>query len=301
VAVAVPGADCIVVGGGLCGMLTAGLLRAAGARVMLLERGRIGAGPPAVEAGLLGLTHPWRDAPAVAALARRGREICPGFLTDLSAFTGIDLRYREGPVLVLDTAERGTALAWAARQENEVWRVEFLHRASHFPAVSGTPHSPIGGALLVSQIPRVHGDAMLRALETGLEIQGVERLEDTPVRGLLRRGGRVCGVVTNAGTVIAEQVVLACGLGVAALLRALGAVPQLHVRVRQLARYRAELSGEGEVIALGEAVLMPSGAGAMLETDAGTEGEEVARRLAAYLPDAGLSPTAMAHPAPGNR
>lgn len=282
------GSDCIVVGGGLCGMLSAALLRAAGARVLLVEQNRVGEGPPAVEAGLLGLTHPWRDPLPVSALAHRGRKVYPEFLADLCEFTEIDLGYYEGPVLVLDSAERQVALDWSARHGCEVsdltpWKDDGGH---------GTAAVTMARAgLMVGHVPRVRGDAMLRALRRGLELQGVELMEGVAARGLLQQRGSVGGVVTEHGAIDAEQVVLACGDGIVALLRALQQSPALCASDRELAVYEGDIDVAEGVVAYGGAVMILASDAAYLEYDAGSVGWEQAKRLSGFLGARSPSPT----------
>ncbi len=105
--------DCLVIGGGLIGMLTARELRLAGATVRLVERGATGQESSWAGGGILSPLYPWRYPHPVTALARWSQQAYPGFSGELANETGIDPEWTKNGLLVLDSAEKAIAQAWA--------------------------------------------------------------------------------------------------------------------------------------------------------------------------------------------
>ncbi len=105
--------DCIVVGGGLIGMLTARYLHDAGATVLLLEQGELGHESSWAGGGILSPLYPWRYPDAVTRLARYSQQLYPAFAQARAEETGIDPQWTPSGLLVLDTQAHESALGWA--------------------------------------------------------------------------------------------------------------------------------------------------------------------------------------------
>ena len=82
--------DCIIVGGGIIGMLTARELNAEGADVLLIEKGQLGAESSWAGGGILSPLYPWRYADAVNALAKYSQQVYLSIAEQLYAESGID-------------------------------------------------------------------------------------------------------------------------------------------------------------------------------------------------------------------
>ncbi|MCK5394738.1 MAG: FAD-binding oxidoreductase, partial [Gammaproteobacteria bacterium] len=82
--------ECIVVGGGAIGLLTARQLFLAGVDVLLLEKGRLGGESSWAGGGIISPLYPWRYDDVVNVLAERSKKIYPELTDKLFDETGKD-------------------------------------------------------------------------------------------------------------------------------------------------------------------------------------------------------------------
>ncbi len=211
-------ADCVVVGGGLLGMLTARRLVQEGMAVTLLERGLLCRESSWAGGGILSPLLPWQYDDAVSRLAARSQQLYPGLVEELQEETGIDPEWTQSGMLLLDTVADTQVMDWARRYRCRVQSIDAARLQAAEPALAAGQ----GTALLLPDVAQIRNPRLCRALAASLQTQGVDIREHTTADRLLVRDRVIEGVATPAGAVHGNCVVLAGGAWSAGLLQGLG-------------------------------------------------------------------------------
>jgi len=221
--------DVAVIGGGIIGVMTAWFLAKAGQRVVVCEKGRISGEQSGRNWGWV--RQQGRD-PAELPIMVEALRMWPQLATE----TGEDLGFRQTGVLYLaNTAKDMEGFeAWMPYARANGLDTRLLTRAE---VAAMLPHrSDWPGGILTPSDARAEPWVAVPALARAAVRMGVTIREDCAVRALDIAGGRVAGVVTEAGRVRADRVVLAGGAWSSLLARVHGvSLPQLSVRASVLA------------------------------------------------------------------
>lgn len=210
--------ECIIVGGGIIGLLSARELLMRGLRVRIVERGEPGSESSWAGGGILSTLYPWRYAEAVTRLARWSQQEYPAVCERLRQDTGIDPEWTQSGLLMLDTAELPEAQAWAAAHDAELQLLAGEAITSCEPAL-GTPPAR---ALWMPAIAQLRNPRMLQALRKDVELRGAIIQSHCEVLDFASRDGHIVGVHTAQGLLPADRVILAGGAWSAQLLKTQG-------------------------------------------------------------------------------
>jgi glycine oxidase len=248
--------DCIVVGGGIIGMLTALELGRAGLSVLLLERGELGREASWAGAGVLASLDP--PAPAQQALIAYSQACYADLARLLLTETGIDPEWTRSGLLLIGPRAGPTAGAFrAAGEEVEALAPERL--AALEPALS-VP----GPAWRLPAVAQIRNPRLLRALRTALGSVGVELKARCAVKALRCAGGCVLGVETDGGPIDAATVVIAAGPWSRSLLAGLPHPPEVFPVRGQMLRYQIAPGVLRHIVQRDEVYLVPRRDGTLL-------------------------------------
>ena len=214
----VRGADVVVIGGGIIGCATAFELAGSGARVTLFERGELAAGASGRNHGLL-LTP--LD-PALDAMAR----ISSALYREIDDEAPVPLQMDDEPVGFVIVADDDDDERAAARAEAEAARAAGI-RIERLEAAGLRKREPslsadLAEGWLLEDGRRLDPAALTVGLALLARERGTELHPHLTARSFIRKGDAVRGVITDAGRVDADAVVLAAGPWSPRLLRPLG-------------------------------------------------------------------------------
>lgn len=274
----------VVLGGGVIGTACAWMLARAGARVTLLERGRIGGEASGAAAGILA---PFAEAGTPGAFVRLGLAGLRAFveeLPDLRAESGIDPDYvRRGVLRMAFTAAEQRrlqdALAWQSREPDcPVW-LEPADLTAMEPRLA-----PSLGALWSPNEAQVRPPELVQALATAAARRGAALRESQEVHAIEPGAGGV-RLQTVQGDIAADAVLIAGGAWADRFLMPFGLPPRLRPVKGQYALLRPDTPLLSRVVFAGHAYLVPRSDGTIYAGATQEEAGEDRRVTSAGLQD----------------
>lgn len=203
--------EVVVVGAGIVGAAIAWSLSQAGARVTVVDSGR-SAGGIATPASLAWINATCGNPQPYFDLRMRAIEGWRRWSNDMPQ---LDIRLTGGLFWELSGAELE---AYIAEHAGWGYMIRLIERDEIRILEPGLHHPPQYAALTEDEgsVEPAH------AARTLLEMSGAQVLTNTHVGGFCFESGRVCGVMTNVGSIDADATVIAAGSGTAALLACCG-------------------------------------------------------------------------------
>ena len=214
----------VVIGGGIAGCSVAYHLTKLGWRdVVLLERRDLSCGTTWHAAGLVGQLRATHN---LTRLAKYGADLYETLEAETGQATGFR---RPGSLSLARSAERMHELKRLASMARcfgvEVDVITPAEAGRRWPLIRT---DDLAGALWLPGDGRTNPIDTTLALAKGARQGGAKVLENTPVTGLILRGGAVAGVRTPEGEIACEYVVNAAGMWARDLGRLAGVTVPLH-------------------------------------------------------------------------
>ncbi len=190
--------DCLIIGGGVIGMMSARALAISGATVALIEQRACGKESSWAGGGIISPLYPWMYSDMVNDLSMASQAVYEELCATLFADTGIDTEYIRSGLLMMDEYDRYEAIDWMA-----------VHK------VNAEKHPQ--GALFTS-VAQVRNPRLLKALKSDILKRGVEIVEFSKVEELIVEKDKVLGVKTEHKNYYGDNSIICGGAWSSALL-----------------------------------------------------------------------------------
>ncbi len=225
--------DCLIVGGGIIGMLTALELNAAGMAVTLIEKGNTGRESSWAGGGIISPLYPWRQDDAITRLAGWSQSHYPEVSSSLIEAGCIDPEYIKNGLLILAPADIPSALAWSERFHKTL---QLINQQDILECEPGL-QSEAQEALWLPEVAQIRNPRLTKSLYQANH-EKIEIREQTEASGLLIDQGRIKGVETPNGTIEAQRVIICAGAWSGSLLHHIVPPPAIEPVQGQMIIYR---------------------------------------------------------------
>lgn len=255
--------DVIVAGAGVVGLSAARALAAQGARVLVVERRRVGAEASSAAAGMIAPQAGEPDSPLLD-LALQGRDRHLRLAGELEEETGIaiDLSRLGRLELFFDEPAQAARVGALEAHRARGLAVEILSAAELRDCEPNVSEKAVGAAYFAGD-RRLDNVRLTRALAASAVLRGATLLTGRPVTGLLVEGGRVAGVRAGAETLRAPVVINASGAW-AGMLAGDPQPPPVEPMRGQIVAFDMSPPLLRHVVWSGHGYLVPRGDGRML-------------------------------------
>ena len=199
--------DCIIVGGGVIGLLTARQLFLEGVDVLLLEKGPLGGESSWAGGGIISPLYPWRYSNAVNVLAERSKKIYPELTTSLFEETGSDCELINSGLFTVTDKDKAI-INWA-----EKWSVDarFINDTEIIHKIESSVGEAVDKGIWMPDILQIRNPEFVKALKASFDYLSVPYQEQIAVEEIMLENNIVSGVRTKQKTFFADKVIIASG------------------------------------------------------------------------------------------
>ncbi|MEP7453615.1 FAD-dependent oxidoreductase [Phyllobacterium sp. SB3] len=222
--------DVLIIGAGIVGSSAAYFLARSGLSTTLVDRVHPAGGPTGKSSALL---HAFYLMPELSRLALRGREILVG-LPEIA--NGNSFVTQVGMMWVCGEDSSAAWTGAAERIRGQGGQIETLSPQEFTSAVPAFSDDRVALALWEPEFGYADAFGATNALANGARNEGATLLQNTSVKSLAVRNGKVTGVVLEDGTTLnAGNIIMAAGPWTRALLATAGLQLPLHVERHPMA------------------------------------------------------------------
>ena len=199
--------ECIVVGGGVIGLLTARQLFLAGVDVLLLEKGSLGGESSWAGGGIVSPLYPWRYNDAVNVLAERSKKIYPELTKVLLNETGRDCELINSGLFTVTDKDK-EIINWA-----KTWSVDarFINDYETIHEIENSVGDAVDKGIWMPDIMQIRNPKFVKALKASFEHHAIPYYEHCEVEEIITKNNKVSGVKTKQQTLLADKVIIASG------------------------------------------------------------------------------------------
>ncbi len=190
--------DCLIIGGGIIGMMSARTLSMAGSRVTLLDQRECAKESSWAGGGIISPLYPWDYSDLVNDFSIASQMVYGDLCAALFEDTGIDPEYIQSGLLMMDKYDTPKARVWMDKYNINIQK--------HLR----------GGVF--KDVAQVRNPRILRALKSDILKRGVEVVEHTKVDELITENNVVLGAKTEYKNYYADKVIICGGAWSSSLL-----------------------------------------------------------------------------------
>ncbi len=200
--------DCIVVGGGAIGLLTARQLFLEGVDVLLLEKGPLGGESSWAGGGIISPLYPWFYDDAVNILAERSKKNYPQLTKTLFEETRVDCELLNSGLFTVTEDESQQIIDWATK-----WSVDasFVDNADAIHAIEKAAGEAVDKGIWMPGIKQIRNPKFIQALKASFEYLSIPYHEYCAVEEIIIKNNKVTGVQTKQQDFFADKVIVASG------------------------------------------------------------------------------------------
>ncbi|MES9992273.1 MAG: glycine oxidase ThiO [Candidatus Thiodiazotropha sp.] len=225
--------DCLIVGGGIIGMLTAAELHEAGMAVTLIDKGNTGRESSWAGGGIISPLYPWRYDDAISRLAKWSQGHYPELCEKLIAAGGPDPEYTQNGLLILEPEDIPIAHTWSEGFRQSLQRLDGNAISQCEPKLLSDTEE----AIWLPEVAQIRNPRLTKSLAHTIRDK-IEIREQTEATQLLIEQGRIRGIDTTEGTIPANKVVICAGAWSGTLLRDIVTPPAIEPVLGQMIIFR---------------------------------------------------------------
>jgi glycine oxidase len=199
--------ECIIIGGGIMGLLSARELASHGYKTTVIDSDSPGHQCSWAGGGILSPLYPWQMPGALQALSAWSQRQYPVLVESLRESTGIDPELWQCGMLIHATDDLAVAADWAKRKNIIHAVVDEAQVAKIAPALARQP----APWFWMPELTQVRNPRLLSALKFSLQKSGVQFFDHTEVRSIVVNQHQAEGVETSRGPFSAPVIVIAGG------------------------------------------------------------------------------------------
>ena len=200
--------DCIVIGGGVIGLLSARELNKRSLDILLIEQGHLGGESSWAGGGIISPLYPWLYRDSVNALAQVSKSLYPELSNELTQETAIDCEMIQSGLLIAGDSEKHHALEWSKKWSEPTSVIDNRADMSQLEAQLDVSFE---NGIWMPEIKQVRNPKFVAALKVSLNQRNIQYMEHTPVDEILKKDGRVIGVRVGNKNILSDKVVIASG------------------------------------------------------------------------------------------
>ncbi|MET0109984.1 MAG: glycine oxidase ThiO [Candidatus Thiodiazotropha sp.] len=251
--------ECLIVGGGIIGMLTANELHSAGMAVALVEKGHPGRESSWAGGGIVSPLYPWRYDDSISKLAQWSQASYPAIARMLIDAGGPDPEYLKSGLLILEPSDTDRAAAWSGRFGQPLHLIDQEGIAQCEPGLD----TEATEAVWLPEVAQIRNPRLTKSLYHAIR-QKITIHEQTEATELLTEQGRVRGVKAPTGILEADRVIVCAGAWSGNLLNEIVTPPAIEPVLGQMIIFRHQPGAITRIILHNDRYIIPRKDGRVL-------------------------------------